>query len=108
MKFVANHTIVIGKGESAKTLQRGDELPRMQADELMRLQDLGAIRGVEGSAGVEAARAEAERQAAAHAAAERQAAARAEAERQAAADAEAERQAAARVEAEPQKAGKKG
>ena len=47
MKFIAKHTIVLGKPPNLKELAAGDPLPKMPADELMRLQDLGAITAVE-------------------------------------------------------------
>lgn len=48
LKFIANHTIIVGKGTAAKTLKAGEALPKMPVEELMRLQDLGAISGSDG------------------------------------------------------------
>ena len=48
MKFIANHRIELGVGADVQILHIGQVLPPMDVDELLRLQDLGAITGVPG------------------------------------------------------------
>lgn len=48
MKFIANHRIELGVGDDVQILHAGQVLPPMDVDELLRLQDLGAITGVPG------------------------------------------------------------
>lgn len=48
MKFIANHRIELGSGADVQILHAGQVLPPMDVDELLRLQDLGAITGVPG------------------------------------------------------------
>lgn len=48
MKFIANHRIELGVGADVQILHAGQVLPPMDVDELLRLQDLGAITGVPG------------------------------------------------------------
>lgn len=48
LKFTALHTIILGKGASAKTVKAGEQLPKLPVEELIRLQDLGAIIGTDG------------------------------------------------------------
>ena len=50
MKFIANHRIELGVGDYVEILHAGQVLPPMDVDELLRLQDLGAITGVPGEA----------------------------------------------------------
>lgn len=52
MKFVANIRIEIGSVPNVKTVQPGEVLPTMPVEELLRLQDLDAITGVEDAASV--------------------------------------------------------
>ncbi len=47
MKFIANHTVQVGKAPNVKTIEQGQTLPKLPVDELMRLQDLDAITGVD-------------------------------------------------------------
>lgn len=46
MKFIANHRIELASGADVQILHAGQVLPPMDVDELLRLQDLGAITGV--------------------------------------------------------------
>ena len=48
MKFIANHRIEMGAAPNVQILHAGQVLPPMDVDELLRLQDLGAITGVPG------------------------------------------------------------
>lgn len=48
MKFIANHRIELGVGADVQIMHAGQVLPPMDVDELLRLQDLGAITGVPG------------------------------------------------------------